>query len=236
VVALPATSELALLDPELELIATIALSGLPQALALAHDGRTLVAPHFLSRGATGTVSVVDLTNRVETAAVALVDDPGPDTPSSGRGVPNLLGAVVLHPAGSAAWLGGLKSNTGRGLHVSGEPLTPSNRLRGVALRLRLGDTGAAEDLTARIDTQDADSASALAFSPDRGSASSASTMCRGSRRRAAATAPPSHSRHAWPWATRPAVSPCHPTVRASTSPTSSAVASPPSTPADQTRR
>ena len=137
----------------------------PRAVAVSADGERAFVPSFLSRGEAGRVLVVDLaTDEVApiSSLIALAYDEGPDTPSSGRGMPNLLGAAALSPSG-ALFVGGLKSNTARGLYVSGEELSQRNRVRGVLARIDVGTL--ADDPAARIDTNDADSVSAIAFSP-----------------------------------------------------------------------
>ncbi|MBX7079436.1 MAG: hypothetical protein K1X88_09640 [Nannocystaceae bacterium] len=143
--------------------AWIALAPEPHAIAVDATGTRAWVSHFLTRGDHGTVSVVDLATMELAAEVALVEDPGPDTASSGRGFPNLLHTAAITPAGDAVWIGGLKSNTSRGSFVDGNPLTPRNRVRGAMFRVDpLGD---AEDTQRRLDTNDADSVAAIAFSP-----------------------------------------------------------------------
>jgi len=164
-VTLEAGGELVLLDVNAPAAAArIPLAAVPRALAVSHDGRRAFVTHFLTRGDVGRVSVVDLPSAAVLREVDLVEDPGPDTPSSGRGFPNLLGSVAIEPSGEGLWVGGLKSNTGRGLYVNGLPLVPLNRLRG--LLARIDGTDLQEALSARIDTEDADSATGIAFSPD----------------------------------------------------------------------
>jgi len=144
-------------------LAAIGVGPEPRAIAIAPDGGRAYVTHFLTRGEAGTVTVLDLEARAVMTTVALVEDAGPDTPSSGRGVPNLLGAAAVHPSGTSIWIGGLKSNTGRGEFLSGEPLVPRNRVRGAMFKVEV-ETGA-EELARRIDTNDADSVSGIAFSP-----------------------------------------------------------------------
>jgi YVTN family beta-propeller protein len=135
----------------------------PRAIAVTPDGRRAFVTHFLTRGDAGLVTVLDLVALDVAGTVSLVEDAGPDTPSSGRGVPNLLGAAAVDPSGRSLWVGGLKSNTGRGEFVSGEPLVPRNRVRGVMMRA--GVDAAGEVVERRIDTNDADSVTGIAFSP-----------------------------------------------------------------------
>ena len=134
----------------------------PRALAVGAGGARAWATTFLTRGETGTVTELDLGTHAP-RSIALAMDEGPDTPSSGRGYPNLLSAIAIDPAGRRAWIGALKANTARGRYLSGEALIPTNRLRGVAMPIDLS-TGE-EMLARRVDTNDADHVSAIAFSP-----------------------------------------------------------------------
>ncbi len=136
----------------------------PRAIAVSADGTRAFVTSYRSRGTVGAVTVVDLAAGAAVATIALVNDPGPDTASSGRGIPNLLSAAVIDPAGRRLWVGGLKSNTTAGLFRTGGVIDPVNWLRGVAAPIAL-DTSA-ELLARRIDTNDADSVSAIALSSD----------------------------------------------------------------------
>lgn len=135
----------------------------PRALALAPDGRTLYVSHFLTRASEGLLTVVDLQDTTVAVTVSLSEDTSPDTTSSGSGFPNLLGALAVHPAGQHVWYGGLKSNTSRGSFVSGAPLVATNRVRGMMGRVEVAT--ALDQPMRRIDTNNADSVSAIAFSP-----------------------------------------------------------------------
>jgi len=135
----------------------------PRAIAIAADGSRAWVTHFLTRGEAGTVTVLDLGSGEVAATIPLVEDLNPDTPSSGGGFPNLLGVAAVDPTGRGVWVGGLKSNTDRGEFVSGQALVPRNRVRGVLLKLSTEND--AEEVPRRIDTNDADSVSGIAFSP-----------------------------------------------------------------------
>jgi YVTN family beta-propeller protein len=135
----------------------------PRALAITADGRFAYVTHFLTRGAAGAVTEIDLMTLVVSRAVPLVVDASPDTTSSGGGFPNMLSAIAIDPAGRAAWFGGLKANTGRGLFVNGEVPRPENTTRGFFGKVNLAS--ATEELDRRIDANDSDSVSAIAFSP-----------------------------------------------------------------------
>ena len=134
----------------------------PRAVAVTADGRFGYVTHFLTRGAAGTVTEIDLATLAVSRAVPLVVDASPDTTSSGGGFPNMLSAIAIDPAGRAAWFGGLKANTGRGLFLNGEMPRPENTTRAFFGKVNLGST--TEELDRRIDANDSDSVSAIAFS------------------------------------------------------------------------
>jgi DNA-binding beta-propeller fold protein YncE len=164
VVTHPMASLVTIVDPDDPVAASVVtVARDPRAIAIAGDGSTAYVGHFVTRDDVGHVSILDLSTSELSSVVDLVEDMGPDTASSGRGFPNLLGAAAIEPAGAAVWIGGLKSNTQRGIYVDGNPLVPRNRVRGVMLRVDAG-TGL-EQLARRLDTNDADSVSGIAFSP-----------------------------------------------------------------------
>ncbi len=152
------------LGPDLEALEELDVAGDPRAIAIAGDGETAYVASFLTRApaTAGVVTELDLRSGT-TAPIELALDVSPDSASSGGGVPNLLGAVALSPSGATLWVGGTKSNSGRGLFVDGRELTPENRVRGLLAPISLPDR--VDRGEARIDTNDAGQVSALAFSP-----------------------------------------------------------------------
>ena len=152
-----------LFDASLSAETTIEVQAGPRAIAISGDGTSAFVTHFLTTGASATVTRLDLSSDDVAAEIPLAEDPGPDTASSGRGVPNLLAAVAIDPAGQTVWTGAIKANTGRGPALDGQDLHPRNRLRGVFAPISMAE--GLENLELRIDTNDADSVSAIAFSP-----------------------------------------------------------------------
>ena len=136
----------------------------PRSIVITADGTLAFVSHFITRGAEGKLSRIDLRSTAAPITVSLVEDAGPDTTSSGRGVPNILSALAVHPDGRSVWFGGLKANTGRGVLVNGEEPTPENTLRGFFGKVDVGN--ATEEVARRIDANDTDSVSAIAFSPN----------------------------------------------------------------------
>lgn len=136
----------------------------PRAIAVTADGTRAYVTSFITRRALGRVTVHDLESRAMIGSIDLANDPGPDTASSGKGIPNLLSAAAIDPAGQKLWIGGLKSNTTVGQFRTGGTIAAHNWLRGLAAPIDL--TTNAEVMQRRIDTNDADSVSAIAFSSD----------------------------------------------------------------------
>ncbi len=135
-----------------------------RAIAVTADGTRAYVTSYVTRGSTGRLTVHDLATRTTIGAIELANDPGPDTASSGQGIPNLLSVAAIDPAGQKLWIGALKSNTTVGKYRTGGMVAPHNWLRGLAAPVDLGTN--AEVMQRRIDSNDADSVSAIAFSPD----------------------------------------------------------------------
>jgi len=133
----------------------------PRGLAI--DGDTLLVTRFRSGPEVAEVFRLDATTLGLEATIPLVDDPGPDTSSSGRGVPNYLSSVTIGPDGARAWIAGKKDNLGRGLARDGEALDPDNTLRTVIAQIDL-ESGS-EALADRVDLDDHDMTAAVALSP-----------------------------------------------------------------------
>jgi len=152
---------------DLAVIARYEVGGEPRAIARNGAGDRAYVASFLSRGNIGQVATFDLAlgdvPLGGVAQISLAMDPGPDSPSSSRGLPNLLDALAIDPAEETLWVGGLKSNVQRGLLRDGLPLTHDTRVRGMMTPVDVASSR--ELLERRIDTNDADAVSAIAFSP-----------------------------------------------------------------------
>lgn len=154
---------LRVLDASLEALRIVPLSGAPYAIAVDAEERRAFVTELRTSGAAANLMRVDLDTLEALPPIVLSEDPGPDSSTSGRGIPNVLRTVAIHPAGRSGWVGGIKQNTGRGLYVSGQAMDTRSRMRGVALPFDL--RSAEEDVAQRLDTNDADSVSSIAFSP-----------------------------------------------------------------------
>jgi DNA-binding beta-propeller fold protein YncE len=152
------------ISPTLVVKRILRVAETPRAVAITADGRFAYVTHFLTRGTAGAVTEIDLTTLAVSRTASLELDLSPNTVSSGGGFPSMLSALAVDPAGLAAWFGGLKANTGRGLVLNGEMPRPENTVRGFFGKLNL--TSATEEPDRRIDANDSESVSAIAFSPN----------------------------------------------------------------------
>lgn len=91
----------------------------------------------------------------------LAADPGPDSDTDARGLPNLLGAVAVSPDGRSVIVGGSKANMDRGLYRDGLSLTHETTTRAA---LRRVDAASGAPL-ARALFDNRDRVGAVAFTP-----------------------------------------------------------------------
>lgn len=152
-VTLQGTGELAAVTPDGGIERTPVL---PDPVGLAWAQGLLWTASFRSRGELGTLATLDPATGIVERQV-LERDPGPDSDTDSRGVPNLLATVWPTADGQALYLGGLKSNTARGVYLEGRPLTHDTTVRALARELGRGSP-------LRFD--DRDRITALAGTPD----------------------------------------------------------------------
>ncbi|MEZ5978639.1 MAG: c-type cytochrome [Planctomycetota bacterium] len=149
-----------------ELIGRIEAGGPLRGLAVSGDGSRILATRFISPAENGEVIVASpgsFDGSEPALAHSLVEDPGPDTLFSGRGVPNHVTDVAITPDGRRAWIPSKKDNTSRGLWRDGQPLNFFNTVRPMSAVVDVA-TGR-EVLEDRIDYGARDFPVAVAFSP-----------------------------------------------------------------------
>ena len=136
----------------------------PRGVAVDGTGGRVLVSRFVAPEAGGEVYDVDVVGGTMNLArtIGLAIDPGPDTPESGRGVPNYLGAPAISPDGADARVPSKKDNIGRGAGRDGLALTHESTVRTIVSRIDLA--AEREDLAGRIDLDEHDTASAVAFS------------------------------------------------------------------------
>lgn len=143
--------------------ATLTAGSSPRGMAISGDSNRLLVTRYISPADRGEVVEINPSAFVVTRTFALATDPGPDTEASGRGVPNFLTSVTIHPDGKRAWVPSKKDNTLRGSFRDGNPLTFESTVRTIVSQLDLETN--AEVLSARRDLNDRDLANAVVFSP-----------------------------------------------------------------------
>jgi PKD domain len=106
----------------------LALGPTPFGVSVAADGRIFVT-RFLSPVDHGEVWVVAPQSLTLSSTITLPFDLGPDTQSSGRGVPNDVFSMVISPDGTQAWVVAKKDDVARGQQRDGQPMTSDNFVR-----------------------------------------------------------------------------------------------------------
>lgn len=134
-----------------------------RALAVSGDGNRVLVTRFVSPSHHGQVWDVDTTTMTLTRTLRLPKLGGlhnQDNTAGGRGVPNYIASIALHPDNHNAWVVGNKPNIERGT-IFGTALDDDNTVRNLAMRIDL-NTGTVDR---SIDIDNSDSASAVTFSP-----------------------------------------------------------------------
>ena len=138
------------------------LGPMPRGISVSADGQELFVARFISPDSSGEIY------RVNTAAMELggksllAIDQHPDAESNGRGVPNYLAAAVISPDGQSLFIPSKKDNIERGTARDGLALNFESSVRTILSRIDLSN--GEEDAPFRVDFNNRDSASAVAFS------------------------------------------------------------------------
>ena len=157
-------------------LGNLALGSNAQKLSISADGTRLFVSRFVTpplsgegtavvntASGGGEVVVVQPSTMAITATVRLAHSNLSDGSVQGRGIPNYLGAAVISPDGTSAWVPSKQDNVARGFLREGTQLDFQNTVRAVSSRIALGSLG--EDLASRIDHDDSGVAVAGAFHP-----------------------------------------------------------------------
>ena len=170
-VTLYGSGELARIDVDsrAEDATRIELEPTASALAISLDGSQILVNRFISPLNWGEVWSIDADNWTLDQVITLRKDDGVDGADSGRGVPNYLASVAIHPNGTRAYITANKANVDRspilfqGIDANVD-LDDDNTIRPVLMTLDL--TRNIEMYGARVDLDNGDSPSSLAFSPN----------------------------------------------------------------------
>lgn len=168
-VTLQARNTLLRIDPDSrQIVDALDVGPTPRGLAVSADGSRVYVTRFISPDGVGEVVEVD-TGAGNGAGMHVVRriplhyDPGPDTESSGRGLPNALHSIAISPDGRMAWVPSKKDNTARGGARDGQPLSFESTVRTVVSQIDVA--AGVENREARHDFEDRGMAVAVAFSP-----------------------------------------------------------------------
>ena len=150
------------------------VGGNPRHVSISADASTAYVSRFVTApmagettSATGSgAEVVRLGTSAMaiTGTVLLAHSNKPDAENQGSGVPNYLGAAVISPDASQAWVPSKQDNIKRGTLRNGNALNFQNTVRAISSRIDLAAN--TEDLGARIDHDNASTASAAVFEPN----------------------------------------------------------------------
>jgi MYXO-CTERM domain-containing protein len=164
-VTLDAKGMIAELDPETRaLTRTFDLgAGAASIRALALGEDRAYAARFRAERDRGIVYELSPADGAITKEISLGVDPGPDETTSGRGVPNSLGAIALSPDGQRLFVPAKKDNTERGLARDGLALNTDNTVRTIVSFVDV--SAGSEDPATRADLDNHDMASAVVASP-----------------------------------------------------------------------
>lgn len=162
-VTLEGTGQLVAFDPIGRTVTgTLHVTDTPRGIAISGDSSRVLVTRFLSPDSGGEVIEVSASPFEIARTFVLGRDPGPDTETSGRGLPNYLSSLVIAPDGRSAWVPSEKANLERGLQRDGEPLTFESTVRTIVSQLDLDANQ--ELLERRLDLNDRSLAQSLAFS------------------------------------------------------------------------
>jgi len=174
-VVLEGSGKLLRLDANLrQVTGEVAVGPNPRHLSVSWDGATVYVSRFVTPLLPGenTTTVQPGTAggevvQIDTASLQIVQTitlrhlSVPDTANAGSGIPNYLGAAVISPDGTQAFVPSKQDNVLRGIRRDGQGLNFQNTVRAITSRLVLG-TGT-EDLSRRMDHDNASLTSAVAF-------------------------------------------------------------------------
>lgn len=144
--------------------ASLNIGATPRALAITSDGAKLLVTRFISEDAAGEVWEVNLNTFTLKNTIALaIDDFTVDNGNEGRGLPNYIAGITIHPDNTSAWSVGKKDNILRGLARDGKPLVFDNVVRTAISPINLSTSK--EELTKRLDIDNHGQPSSALYTP-----------------------------------------------------------------------
>jgi len=142
----------------------ITIGPTPRALAITSDGSKLLVTRFISPDEEGQVWEVNLNTFTLNNTIPLaLDDFTVDNGNEGRGLPNYVAGIAIHPDNTSAWSVAKKDNILRGLARDGKPLAFDNVVRTAISPINLGTSS--EELARRLDIDNHGQPSSVLYSP-----------------------------------------------------------------------
>lgn len=114
----------------------------------------------------GEVIAVNASTLAVERTIRMQHSNAPDSPVSGRGIPNYLGVPAISPDGRSAWVSSKQDNIKRGLLRDTSNLTHDQSVRSITSRIDLSaGVPLTDDLSSRVDHDNASVATASAWDP-----------------------------------------------------------------------
>ena len=147
------------------LISALDIGAWPKSLAFDASRNKLWVARFISPEDAGKLTLVNTDTFTIEKVVSLQPSLGiVDNATSGRGLPNYLGALAISPDGTQMFVPSKKDNIYRGTQRDGLPLTFETSVRSMGAQIDL-DTGE-ENFGNRVDFNNSDFATAAVYSPN----------------------------------------------------------------------
>jgi len=163
-ISLEATQKIQQMDATTgALESSLTVSAWPRSMTLDRSRGKLWVSHFISSDTGGLLTQIDASTFSVIGTSSLAPVMNPDSSSNGRGIPNYLGAISTSPDATQIFIPSKKDNIFRGMMTDGLPLTFEFSVRSAATRFDLATE--TEDATQRIDFDNSDFATAVAYSP-----------------------------------------------------------------------
>jgi len=158
-------------------LASVSVGANPRQLSISADGASVYVSRFITPALPGESTATVTPTPSNGAEVVVISAAGmsfirtivlqhsdrADFENQGRGIPNYLGAATISPDGTQAWVPSKQDNIKRGTLRDGLALNFQNTVRAVSSRIRLDTNPNQEDLTKRVDHDNASVASAAAY-------------------------------------------------------------------------
>ncbi|WP_051336350.1 PKD domain-containing protein [Aquimarina latercula] len=142
----------------------LAVGEKPRAMAIDGEGEVLLVTRFVSPDQEGQIWKIDLnTFTLDTTIGLPLDDFTQDNGNQGRGLPNYVSGITIHPNNESARSVAKKDNILRGLNRDGKPLSFDNVVRTAISSIDLTTNN--ENLNERLDIDNHGQPSSALYTP-----------------------------------------------------------------------